>query len=246
MVRSVWKATSRSGYAPRAMPNGNMIEFRANGRVAPGYLAMPPGGTGPGLVVVQEYWGLVPHIKDVANRFAAEGFVVLAPDLYHGDSTTNPDEAGRKLMALNIEQAGQELEGAADHLLGMSAVSPKKVGVVGFCMGGQLALLAAVEHGDKVHACVDFYGVHPNVKLDFAKLRRPVQAHFAKSDAFVKEDDARALVQQIEQAGGEVEAHFYDAGHAFFNDARPEAYDEAPAKLAWGRTLEFLRSRLAG
>jgi carboxymethylenebutenolidase len=233
------------GLCCAVMPTGNMIEFRANGRVAPGYLAMPPDGTGPGLVVVQEWWGLVPHIKDVANRFAAEGFVVLAPDLYHGDSTTSPDEAGRKLMALDIDKVGQELHGAATHLLSLPAVEPKKVGVVGFCMGGQLALLAAVEHGDDVAACVDFYGIHPNVKLDFSKLKRPVQAHFAKSDYAVPESDARGLVAQIEAAGGDVEAHFYDAGHAFFNDARPEAYSEAPAKQAWERTLAFLRKHLA-
>jgi carboxymethylenebutenolidase len=245
MVGSVWKAATPPGYAPRAMPTGNMIEFRANGRVAPGYLAMPPSGKGPGLVVVQEWWGLVPHIKDVANRFAAEGFVVLAPDLYHGDSTTNPDEAGRKLMALNIAEAGQDLQGAAEHLLGLAAVEPKKVGVVGFCMGGQLALLAAVEHGDKVHACVDFYGIHPNVQLDFGKLRRPVQAHFGKSDGFVKEDDARALVEKIANAGGSVDAHFYDAGHAFFNDQRPEVYSAHDAALAWERTIAFLRERVA-
>jgi carboxymethylenebutenolidase len=227
------------------MPSGNMIEFRANGRVAPGYLAMPPSGKGPGLVVVQEWWGLVPHIKDVANRFAAEGFVVLAPDLYHGESTTSPDEAGRKLMALDIAKAGQDLHGAATHLLALPEVEPKKVGAVGFCMGGQLALFAAAEHGEAFAAAVDFYGIHPNAKVDFGKLQRPVQAHFGKSDEFVKEADARELVRQIEASGGDVDAHFYDAGHAFFNDARPEAYAQAPAEQAWERTLAFLREHLA-
>lgn len=226
------------------MATGNMIEFRANGRVAPGYLAKPPGGTGPGLIVLQEWWGLVDHIKDVASRFAAEGFVVLAPDLYHGESTTNPDEAGRKLMALNIGEAGQDLEGAAAHLLSLPEVSPKKVGAIGFCMGGQLALFAATEHGDKVSAAVDFYGIHPNVKLDFAKLKVPVQAHFGSTDPYIKADDARTLVEQITAAGGSVDAHFYDAGHAFFNDSRPEAYAEPHAKQAWERSLGFLRENL--
>jgi carboxymethylenebutenolidase len=228
-----------------AMPSGNMIEFRANGRVAPGYLSMPPSGKGPGLVVVQEWWGLLPHIKDVANRFAAEGFVVLAPDLYHGESTTSPDEAGRKLMALDIDKAGQDLQGAATHLLGLSAVEPRKVGVVGFCMGGQLALYAAAAQGEVFEAAVDFYGIHPNAKVDFAKLKRPVQAHFGKSDEFVKEADARELVAKIEAAGADIDAHFYDAGHAFFNDSRPEAYDEGPATQAWERTLAFFRKHLA-
>lgn len=224
---------------------GRMIEFSADGRTTPGWLALPEGGAkGPGVLVIQEYWGLVDHIKDVADRFAAEGFVALAPDLYHGDKTTKSDEAGRKLMALDIARAGDELVGAARHLMTLPEVAPKKVAAVGFCMGGQLALHAATLTGD-VCAAVDFYGIHPNVKPDFSRLRGPVLAHFAKADEFVKEADARALVQQIEAAGGDVQAHFYDSGHAFFNDARPEAYHEADAKLAWTRTLAFLRDALA-
>jgi carboxymethylenebutenolidase len=227
------------------MPTGNMIEFEANGRVAPGYLATPPGGSGPGVIVIQEWWGLVDHIKDVANRFAAAGFVALAPDLYHGDATTSPDEAGRKMMALDIAEAGKDLAGAAAYLLALEAVNPKKVAALGFCMGGQLALLAATDHGDKVCAAVDFYGIHPSVELDFARLKVPVLAHFGKSDGFVKEADARALVETIRGAGGSVDAHFYDTGHAFFNDSRPEAYSREDAQLAWDRTLAFLREHLA-
>jgi carboxymethylenebutenolidase len=195
--------------------------------------------------VIQEWWGLVDHIKDVANRFAEAGFVALAPDLYHGDATTSPDEAGRKMMALDIENAGKDLAGAAAHLLSLDAVSPKKVAALGFCMGGQLALLAATDHGDKVSAAVDFYGIHPSVELDFAALKAPVLAHFGKTDGFVSEESARALVSKIEGAGGKIDAHFYEAGHAFFNDARPEAYDEASAKRAWDRTIAFLQEHLS-
>ena len=180
---------------------GKMIEFRANGRTAPGYLATPDGGSGPGIIVIQEWWGLVDHIRQVADRFAAAGFVALAPDLYHGESTTSPDEAGRKMMALNIAEAGKDLAGAADHLLSLDAVSPKKLAALGFCMGGQLALFAATEHADKVSAAVDFYGIHPNVKLDFGRLKGPVLAHFGKQDEFVKEADARALAEEINQLG---------------------------------------------
>ena len=223
---------------------GDKIDFRANGRTCPGYLAKPPSGKGPGLLVIQEWWGLVPHITDVADRFAKEGFVVLAPDMYHGESTTHPDEAGRKLMALNIAEASKDLRGAAEHLLSLPEVEPKKVAALGFCMGGQLALFAACTHPDQVAAAVDFYGIHPNVKIDPSGLRGPVLAHFGKSDGFVKEEDARKLVASITEAGKQVEAHFYDAGHAFFNDARPEAYDAASAKLAWDRTLAFLRRTL--
>jgi carboxymethylenebutenolidase len=213
-----------------------MISFRANGRTAQGYLATPSDRKGPGVLVIQEYWGLVDHIKDVADRFAREGFVALAPDLFHGEATRSPDQAGKMLMALNIAEAGKDMRGAGDALLTNDAV--------GFCMGGQLALFAAQEHPDKIAAAVDFYGVHPNVKIDPAKLSVPVLAHFAKRDEYVKEEDARSLVQRLESAGKEVEAYFYDAGHAFFNDQRPEAYDRASAEQAWERTLRFLREEL--
>lgn len=223
---------------------GKLIEFPANGHTTTGWLSVPPSGQGPGLLVLQEWWGLVDHIKDVTDRFAAAGFVALAPDLYHGESTKSPDEAGRKLMALDIARAGQDLRGAADHLLSLDAVAPKKVGALGFCMGGQLALHAATAH-DQISACVDFYGIHPNVQPDFTRLRGPVLAHFGNDDGFVSPESARELVGKIQAAGGDVEAHFYAAGHAFFNDARPEAYAAEAASVAWERTLAFLRKHLS-
>jgi len=231
--------------------SGTMIEFRANGRTAlrtrrgAGYLSLPATGTGPGVLVIQEYWGLVDHIKDVADRFAAEGFVALAPDLYHGESTTHPDEAGRRMMALDIGNAGAELRGAADYLLAHDRVAGKCVGAVGFCMGGQLALAAACDHPDVFGAAVDFYGIHPAVAPKLGDLNCAVQAHFADNDGFVPIADARALVERIAAAGKRVDSHVYPAGHAFFNDARPEAYHAASAALAWQRTLAFLRAELA-
>ena len=223
---------------------GEMIEFAANGGRGSGYLAKPASGSGPGLLVIQEWWGLVDHIKQVADRFAKAGFVALAPDMYHGETTTSPDDAGRLMMALDIEHAGKDLRGAAEHLLSLDAVTSKTVGALGFCMGGQLALYAAVEH-PQIAACVDFYGIHPEVKPDFAKLKGKVLCHWGKDDAFVTPDAAKALVDAIRAAGGTVETHTYDAGHAFFNDSRPDAYDEESAKLAWDRTLTFLRAALA-
>jgi len=224
--------------------SGSMIEFGANERSVAGYLATPPSGSGPGLIVIQEYWGLVDHIKQVADRFAEAGFVALAPDLFHGESADGPDDAGRRMMALDIEAAGADLHGAASHLLGLPAVAPKKVAALGFCMGGQLALSAATAHPE-VSAAVDFYGIHPSVSPDFTKLSGPVLCHFANRDEFVPEPSARALVSSIEAAGGDVEAHFYDAGHAFFNDSRPEAFEASCAALAWERTLAFLRAHLS-
>lgn len=223
---------------------GQIVEFPANGHTASGYLAVPSPPSGPGVLVIQEWWGLVDHIKDVCDRMAAEGFVALAPDFYHGTATKSPDEAGKLFMALNIVKAGADLRGAADALLARPEVTSRKVGVVGFCMGGQLAMYAGAEYPERVAAVVNFYGIHPNVRIDPAKLRVPLLAHFARRDTSVKEADARALVGKIETAGGTVEAHFYDADHAFFNDTRPTVYDKVCARKAWERTLAFLRKHV--
>jgi carboxymethylenebutenolidase len=220
---------------------GETVKFAANGRTAEGYLALPGGRSGPGVLVIQEYWGLVDHIKDVAERFAREGFVVLAPDLYHGEKTKSPDEAGKLMMALNIAETAKDLRGAASYLRDRTEVRPKKVAAVGFCMGGQLALFAACAHPDVVNAAVDFYGVHPKVNLDVAKLSGPVLAHFGRRDKSVNEQVAQALTNRIRGAGKTIEVYFYDADHAFFNDQRPQVYDRKSAELAWTRTLDFLR-----
>lgn len=223
--------------------SGKMIEFRANGRMTGGYLALPQQ-PGPGLIVIQEWWGLVDHIKDLADRFAAEGFVALAPDLFHGDMTKSPDQAGKLLMALNIGEAGKDIRGAARHLLAMPEVQPKKVGTIGFCMGGQLALFAAAEFPEEISAAIDFYGVHPKVSISPEKLEVPVQAHFAKRDNSTPEAQARAFVKELKAGGKTVDEYFYDADHAFFNDTRPEVYNPEAANLAWTRSLTFLRKYL--
>jgi carboxymethylenebutenolidase len=223
---------------------GEMITFPANGRTVDGYLAQPSSGRGPGVIVIQEWWGLVDHIKDLTDRFAGEGFVALAPDLYHGERTKSPDQAGKLLMALNIAETAKDLRGAATYLRSLPDVQPKKVGAVGFCMGGQLALFAATAHPDVIDATVDFYGIHPKVNPDVAKLSGPVLAHFGRRDKSVPESAATALVERIKAAGKTVKAHFYDADHAFFNDTRPEVYDPKSADLAWQRTVDFLRGTL--
>jgi carboxymethylenebutenolidase len=223
---------------------GEMVTFPANGRTAEGYLALPPSGRGPGVIVVQEWWGLVDHITDVADRFARQGFVALAPDLYHGEKTKSPDQAGKLLMALNITETAKDLRGAAMYLRSRPEVQPRKVAAVGFCMGGQLALFGATAHPDVIDAAVDFYGIHPKVNPEVSKLSGPVLAHFGRRDKSVNEQTARALVDRIRAAGKTVEAYFYDAEHAFFNDQRPEVYHRPSAELAWDRTIEFLRRAL--
>lgn len=223
---------------------GTMIEFQANGRNANGYLARPTTGRGHGILVIQEYWGLVDHIKDVADRFAAEGFFALAPDLYHGEKAKSPDEAGKLMMALSIADTAKDLRGAADALIATEGVTPKQLGIVGFCMGGQLALYGACEFPERIAAAVDFYGVHPKVTLNVQQLEASVLAHFALKDKSTPEGRARELVRQLEQAGKRVEAYFYNAEHAFFNDTRPTVYSRADAHDAWKRTIEFFSREL--
>ena len=224
---------------------GAMVEFAANGRTTGGYLATPASGSGPGVIVIQEWWGLVQHVKDVAERFASEGFVALAPDLYHGRSTTSPDEAGKLMMALEIDRAERDLRGAIDFLLARDDVAGERVGTVGFCMGGQLSLFAASAN-PKVGACVDFYGIHPSVTPDLANLQAPVLGFFAERDGFVTPEAARKLESDLRAAGKEVEMTvFAGADHAFFNDTRAEVYHAGYAAECWTRTLAFYRRHLA-
>lgn len=210
-----------------------------------GYLAVPTAGSGPGILVLQEWWGLVPHIKDIADRLAAAGYVALAPDLYRGTTTDSPDEAGRMLMALNIEQAAQDLEQAATFLANHEAVTGEKLGVVGFCMGGQLALLAATV-SDRIGAAVDFYGIHPNVHPNFSRLKAPVLGFFGEQDSFVTPEAVEQLISQIREAGKTIDTYTYPgAEHAFFNDTRPEVYNAEAASDAWQRTIAFFQDHLA-
>jgi len=221
---------------------GTMVDFQSNGGTTQGYLATPAAGKGPGVLVIQEWWGLVPHIKNVCDRFAAEGFSALAPDMYHGKTANEPDGAGKLFMALNIGQAEKDLRGAAASLARHS--STVKLGAVGFCMGGQLALFAATVNPN-VEATVNFYGIHPNVKPDYAKLSGPVLGLFAEKDTFVTPQTARDVDAAIKKAGKSSEIHIYpNVDHAFFNDENTAAYNKASADDAWRRTLAFFRQHL--
>jgi len=224
---------------------GERVAFRSNGKTTDGYLSKPPAA-GPAVIVIQEWWGLVPHIEDIADRFAAAGFVALAPDLYHGTKTTSPDQAGKLMMSLRIDEAARDLAGAIDYVAALPDVSSRKVGTIGFCMGGALSLYAASQNPE-VGACVVFYGGHPNVKPDLAALQAPVLGLYAGKDTFVSPALVSALDQQLTALGKRHEFHTYsNADHAFFNDARPEVYDAAAAEDAWARTLTFLRNELTG
>jgi len=221
---------------------GKMVQFPSNGGTTSGYLATPSSSKEPGVLVIQEWWGLVDHIKRVCDRFAAEGFSALAPDMYHGKTASEPDDAGKLFMALNIAQAEKDLRGAAKFLAEHS--STPKIGAVGFCMGGQLALFAATLNPN-VGACVNFYGVHPNVKPDYSKLSGPVLGLFAEKDGFVTPQTARDLDAAIKKAGKQSEIHIYPGvDHAFFNDDNTAAYNKPAAEDAWKRTLNFFKANL--
>ena len=223
---------------------GSLIDYGAGGRA---YLSTPAQGAGLGLLVIQEYWGLVPHIEDVCDRFAAEGFTALAPDLFHGATATEPDEAGKLMMAMDLERAAQDLSGAVTFLAGHEAVRGRGVGVVGFCMGGGLALVLASQRPDDVRACVSFYGLipWPSARPDWSRLQAPVQLHIGEHDELFSPEAAGDLEATLSGLGKDVDVYPYaGAGHAFFNDTRPEAYEPTAAALAWTRTLEVLRAKL--
>ncbi len=220
------------------------VSFSSNEQTTDGFLAVPESGRGPGVVVIQEWWGLVPHIEDVCRRFAQEGFVALAPDLYHGHIAKSPDDAGKLMMALDIDRAENDIRGAAAYLKSLPAVASKGVGVVGFCMGGQLAIYAASKNPD-IAAAVNFYGIHPSITLDFKPMRAAVLGFFAEDDKSVPPAAVRELEQQIRDAGKEVEVHIYPGTkHAFFNDTRPEVHDAKASQDTWTRMLAFFKKRL--
>jgi carboxymethylenebutenolidase len=226
--------------------SGTDIEYPANGGKAHGYLARPPEGqgNGKGVLVLQEWWGLVPHIRDVTDRFARAGYVALAPDFWDGKQTTRPDEAGRMLMALNVDDAEKKLRGAIAALHEQGGVTGK-VGAVGFCMGGKLALFAGSKNPEEIGAVVDFYGIHPHVHPDYARLQAPVLGIFGEKDGSVTPADAQALADSVRAGGGQMELHIYPGRtHAFFNDTRPEVYDAGDAADAWEKTLAFLAKSL--
>lgn len=217
---------------------GEMVSFEANGRRVEGYLATP-SAPGPGVVVVQEWWGLVPHIQDVCDRFAAHGFLALAPDLYHGVATTEPDEAGKLMMQLKQDAALADLSGAVEHLRQMAVGGA--VGATGFCMGGALTLALAAKGG--VAAAVPFYGI-PREDPGYEEISCPVLGHYAELDGWTP-DEVQALFADLRSKGVQAVAHIYPGtSHAFFNSTRPRVYDEAAAQLAWARTLGFFREHL--
>jgi carboxymethylenebutenolidase len=221
------------------------IEFTTSAGTAPGYLAVPQGESGPATIVLQEWWGVDDHIRSICDRFAAEGFYALAPDIYRGETTTQPDEAQQKMMAISMEQAEADMCGAAAYLRSQPGVTSSKVGSVGFCLGGGLAIWAAAEC-EEIGPAVTYYYVMPHGRPDFSKISGPVLGHFGTADEFVPVEDAKKLESELRDAGVDVHFEFYEgAGHAFFNDTdRLGTFDAEARDAAWQRTVSFLSSSL--
>jgi carboxymethylenebutenolidase len=222
---------------------GEMLTFPSNGHTCDGYLA--GDGSGPGVIVIQEWWGLVPHITDVVDRFAAAGFTALAPDLYHGESTTEPDGAGKLMMALNLDQAARDMSGAVSLL--QQRTGRPHVGVVGYCMGGGLALVLASKRPDAVAAVAPYYGVIPwaSAQPDWSAIEAKVEGEYAELDDFATPDVVHALEAQLRDLGKDATLHVHPGTHhAFFNDTRPEVYDADASAKAFDRTVQLFRSTL--
>ena len=223
---------------------GANVTFKANGGTTNGYLALPPSGKGPGVIVIQEWWGLNDQVKGVADMFAREGFVALAPDFYHGKGAKigEPDAAQKLMMEFfQADTAAKDAKGAAEYLTSHSAVTSKKVGTIGFCMGGFLAILVASVAPEKVAAVVDCYGVGQRLP-DLRPMRgTPILGIFGGKD----HAGYAGLEKAAKDAGVPFTKYLYpEADHAFLNEQRKDAHRPDDAKDAWSRILPFLKGNV--
>ncbi len=218
------------------------VSFPANGSEAPGYLARPDDGSPhAGVVVIQEVWGLDEHIKDVVRRFANEGFVAVAPDLYRGKVAIDFEEARKIRMALEFDQAMRDLQGALDHLKGRADVAPKRMGAIGFCMGGSLTQRIALASSDLGAAAAFYGGRGAPEPEELANVRCELLAVYGEEDQGIPLERIDAIRAALEGAAKPHEVVVYPgAPHAFFNDTR-SSYREEAAKDAWDRTLALFR-----
>jgi len=224
------------------------VSFPSNGGQAAGHLAVPASGSGPGVIVVQEWWGLNSQIRGVADMLADNGIVALAPDLYHGELAGHDemDKAGQLMTNLPADRAARDMSGAVDFLADHDAVSSEGIGVVGFCMGGLLSLILAANRGDRIKVAAPFYGFPQGMTVpDWSGLTAVVRGHMADPDDHFTPDAARALEAELIAGGHDVELTVHSAGHAFMNEENPlGTYDEALAAEIWPATIELFKSTL--
>lgn len=227
---------------------GDMVSFASNGLDARGHLAVPESGGGPGLVVLQEWWGLNEQIKGVADRLAQAGFVALAPDLYHGELAGHDemDKAGQLMTDLPPDRAAKDMGGAVDFLAGHDAVSGDGIGVIGFCMGGLLTMMLAAQRGDKVKAAMPFYGFPAaDSEPDWSGLTAVVRGHMASPDDFFTPEAAQDLESRLQGMGKDVQFTVHAAGHAFMNETNAiGTYDAELAERLWGEVTDFFGAQL--
>ena len=228
---------------------GTTVEFASNGDTAAGYLAVPASGRGPGVLVLQEWWGLNPQIKGVADRLAESGFVALAPDLYRGELAQHDemDKAAQLMTALPMDRAARDMGSAVDYLLANDAVRGDKIGVVGFCMGGMLALVLAARQGHKIGAAAPYYGAPlGDNEPDWSNLSARVHGHFAENDDFFPPAAITGLRDQLRGMGKNVEFEVHPGtGHAFANETNAlGTYDADAGGKCFAQTLGFLHEQL--
>ncbi len=225
---------------------GKKLDFSVNGVSGSGYLSLPSTGSGPAVIVIQEWWGLVGHITDVVDRFATAGFVAFAPDLYHGQAASEPDTAKKLMMELKLDEAGREIVNSAKYLLSLPETTSSSVGTVGFCMGGSLSIWSGTLD-PVIDRTVGFYPGsswerHAPVWSNYKGKHTMI--HCAEGDGTSAAPGIQEAVKEVSAAGGSIEVFDYpDTQHAFFNNDRPEVFNAAAAAIAWERTVNFLKDK---
>lgn len=225
--------------------SAGIISYHSDGNTVDGYLVRPNDSAAhPGVILVQEWWGIEPHIKELTERLARQGYVVLAPDLYHGKVVSEPDEAQKALMALNMDNAVTEIRHGIDYLQSRDDVAPKKLGLVGFCMGGFLAWKTAEAENGELAAVAPFYGggYQPTAE-DIRKITAPVLAQYGDEDGWIPDDHRRHIANLLQQEGKTHKVLVYHAGHAFLNDQHPTHAPE-PAQQAWAELIAWFKQYL--
>ena len=222
------------------------IDLKVNGDGAYAFMAQPDDDARhPGVVLIQEWWGIEPHIRDLAQKLAAGGFVVAVPDLYHGKIATEPNDAQRMTMMIrgNVDRAAREIIGALDTLKAMPNVEPKKPGLIGFCIGGFMAYVVASRYPD-LGAVVSFYGAgYDPTPAEVAKVNAPVLAIYGSKDQSIPPDQIKKIQQLYKAAGKDLTVKIYIASHAFINPAHGMGNEKAAAE-AWPLAVNFLKQHL--
>ncbi len=232
---------------------GRELKFTKDGVEVMGYLAEPELVKGPLVIVIHEWWGLVPHIKDVCDRYAREGFFAFGIDLYKGKTADNPEDAGKLMQELFKERLSEasamikaSLEYFKENDIGfVGRVQDYRIGMTGFCCGGTCTWYFGAQYPEDFHALVPYYGLYSIVPIDFSKIKAPVLAVHAGRDAFVPLSDVLNAIEECNKYNVKAQFLIYcGVDHAFFNDTRPEVYNEEYAVDVWNKTVEFMKRHL--